>query len=94
MPVYKAKNGTWYVMVRYTDWTGAKKQKCQRGFETKHEAQEWEAQFKLQKRADIDMTLESFYKLYADLRAFYESLLSEESSLSKVAEEIKEAIEE
>ena len=66
MPVYKAKNGTWYVMVRFTDWTGAKKQKCQRGFETKREAQEWEAQFKLQKRADIDMTLESFYKLYAE----------------------------
>lgn len=66
MPVYKAKNGTWYVMVRFTDWTGAKKQNCQRGFETKREAQEWEAQFKLQKRADIDMTLESFYKLYAE----------------------------
>ncbi|MCH4154005.1 MAG: site-specific integrase [Saccharofermentans sp.] len=66
MPVYKAKNGTWYAMVRYTDWTGTKKQKCQRGFETKHEAQEWEAQFKLQKKADIDMTVESFYKLYAE----------------------------
>ena len=66
MPAYKDKNGTWYAMVRYTDWTGAKKQKCQRGFETKREAQEWEAQFKLQKRADIDMTLENFYELYAE----------------------------
>ena len=36
MPVYKdKKNGKWYVMVRYKDWTGANKQKCQRGFETK-----------------------------------------------------------
>lgn len=26
----------------------------------------WEAQFKLQKRADIDMTLESFYELYKE----------------------------
>lgn len=66
MPVYKAKNGSWYVMVRYTDWTGAKKQKCQRGFATKREASEWEAQFKLQKRADVDMTLESFYDLYSE----------------------------
>ena len=42
------ENGTWYAMVRYKDWTGANKQKCQRGFETKREAQEWEYQFKLQ----------------------------------------------
>jgi len=64
MPAYKDKNGTWYTMTRYTDWTGAKKQKCQRGFETKREALEWEAQFRLKKRADISMTLESFYELY------------------------------
>lgn len=70
MPVYKdKKNGTWYVMVRYKDWTGANKQKCQRGFGTKREAQEWEYEFKLQKKADIDMTLESFCELYAkDIR--------------------------
>ena len=36
MPIYKdKKNGTWYAMVRYKDWTGANKQKCQRGFEMK-----------------------------------------------------------
>lgn len=35
MPVYKnEKNGTWYAMVRYKDWTGTNKQKCQRGFMT------------------------------------------------------------
>lgn len=66
MPVYKDKNGTWYVMARFTDWTGEKKQKCQRGFATRREVLEWEAQFKLQKRADINMTLESFYELYAE----------------------------
>ncbi|MDD6590321.1 MAG: Arm DNA-binding domain-containing protein, partial [Anaerobutyricum hallii] len=49
MPVYKnEKNGTWYAMVRYKDWTGQNKQKCQRGFATRREALEWEAQFKLQ----------------------------------------------
>ena len=66
MPAYKDKNGTWYAMVRYTDWRGEKKQKCQRGFETRRDALAWEAQFKLQKRADIDMTLESFYELYKE----------------------------
>lgn len=70
MPVYKnEKNGTWYVMARYKDWRGERKQKCQRGFTTKREAQEWERQFQLQKQANMDMTLESFCKLYeADVR--------------------------
>lgn len=65
MPAYKdKKNGTWYVMVRYIDWTGERKQKCQRGFETKREALDWESRFKQMKQADINMTLEDFYKLY------------------------------
>ena len=66
MPAYKDRNGNWYVMIRYKDWTGASRQKCQRGFGTKRDALEWEAQFKLQKRADIEMTLESFYELYTE----------------------------
>lgn len=32
MAIYKNDNGTWYVMIRYQDWTGARKQKCKRGF--------------------------------------------------------------
>ena len=29
MPVFKDENkGTWYVMARYVDWTGERKQKC------------------------------------------------------------------
>ena len=31
MPVYKDKNGTWYVMTRCDDWQGQRKQKCRRG---------------------------------------------------------------
>ena len=32
MPVFKDENkGTWYVMARYVDWTGERKQKCKRG---------------------------------------------------------------
>ena len=43
MAVYRnEKNGTWYSMVRYTDWKGERKQKCKRGFSTKREAQNWE----------------------------------------------------
>ena len=41
MPVFKNENnGTWYVMTRYVNWKGERKQKCKRGFATKKEAQE------------------------------------------------------
>ena len=33
MAIYKNDNGTWYVMIRYQDWTGARKQKCKRGYD-------------------------------------------------------------
>ena len=58
-------NGTWYVMFRYTDWKGERKQKCKRGFSTRAKALEWEREFLQQKRADVDMTFESFAQLYA-----------------------------
>lgn len=58
------QNGTWYVMFRYTDWKGERRQKCKRGFSTKRDALEWEREFLKQKRADIDMTFESFVALY------------------------------
>lgn len=65
MPVFKnEKNKTWYVMVRYTDWQGNRKQKCKRGFETKREALEWARVFLLQQSADMDMTFESFVDIY------------------------------
>ena len=66
MAIYKNNNGTWYVMIRYQDWTGARKQKCKRGFSTRKEAADWELQFKLQKKASLDMTMESFCALYEE----------------------------
>ena len=66
MPVFRNKeNGSWYVMVRYQNWKGERKQKCKRGFETKREAQKWEHEFLLQNKADMDMTFESFAEIYA-----------------------------
>ena len=66
MAIYKNDNGTWYVMIRYQDWTGARKQKCKRGFATRKEAADWELQFKMQKKANLDMTMESFCALYEE----------------------------
>ena len=57
-------NGTWYVIFRYTDWKGERKQKCKRGFKTKAKALEWEREFLQQKQSDVDMTFESFVELY------------------------------
>lgn len=65
MPIYKNQDtSTWYVICWFTDWKGERKQKCKRGFPTKRAAADWERQFLLQKQANIDMTLESFIKLY------------------------------
>ncbi len=65
MPIYKnQETGTWYIICWFTDWKGERKQKCKRGFPTKKTAIEWERQFLMQKQANIDMTLESFVKLY------------------------------
>ena len=65
MPIYKNQDtSTWYVICWFTDWKGERKQKCKRGFPTKRAAADWERQFLLQNQANIDMTLESFIKLY------------------------------
>ncbi len=67
MPAYKDKNGkTWYVSVRYKDWTGQAARKVKRGFETKREALEWERKFLLKENASLDMTFDSFLELYKE----------------------------
>ena len=58
------KNGSWYVQFRYTDWRGERQQKLKRGFATKKEAQTWEREFLMQKKADVNMSVESFVALY------------------------------
>ena len=45
MVAYKdEERGTWYVSFYYEDWTGAKKRKVKRGFRTKKEALNFEAE--------------------------------------------------
>jgi len=65
MGAFKNKeNGTWYVQFRYTDWRGERQQKFKRGFPTKREALAWERTFLMEKQADMNMSFESFAKLY------------------------------
>ena len=66
MAVYKdEKSGTWRVIYRYTDWTGAKKQTQKRGFSTKREAIAWEHDQSIKKNASLEMTFGSFVEEYS-----------------------------
>ena len=70
MPVYKNEdNGTWYVLTRYVDWKGERKQRLKRGFATKKEAQAWERVFMYQ-RSELD------YLIYNDPVAYAELILN------------------
>jgi integrase len=69
MPAYKDEtNGTWYAKFAYKDWTGTTKWTTKRGFATKREAVQYEAEFKLHIAGDMDMTFEEFIKLYREER--------------------------
>lgn len=65
MPAYKDNgSGKWYAQFYYTDWTGKRKKKFKRGFQTKKEAQNFESEFIRKASADMDMKLESFVEVY------------------------------
>lgn len=67
MPIFKNEdNGTLYVMARYVNWKGKRKQKYKRGFATKKEAQEWERMFLLQTSSDLDVSFEAFTERYVN----------------------------
>lgn len=65
MSVYKnAKFGTWYVKLRYKEWTGELKETTKRGFSTKRDAAAWEKEFLLMRAGDLTMTFSEFAKVY------------------------------
>ena len=65
MPAYKdGDSGMWRSQFYYTDWTGKRHKKNKRGFKTKREAQQFEAEYVRAAKADMDMTLASFTEIY------------------------------
>lgn len=65
MPAYKdGESGMWRCQFYYSDWTGKRHKKNKRGFKTKKDAQQYEAEFIRASRADMDMKLESFVEIY------------------------------
>lgn len=69
MPVYKDSKFYKWRVIRYTDYTGERKQTRRRGFETQHEAVAWEHEQIMKTQSSLDMMLDSFYELYvADIK--------------------------
>ena len=65
MPAYRdEKTKTWYVAFYYNDWTGERKKKWKRGFQTKREALDFERSFLEQKAETLDMTFKDFVEVY------------------------------
>lgn len=65
MPAYKdTKKNTWLVKFKYKTWDKKTKWITKRGFTTKREALDWEAQCKSKFSGKSDMTLKTFSDLY------------------------------
>jgi phage integrase len=58
------KRGTWYAKIKYTDWTGAKKETTRRGFARKKDAQLFEQEFLRQKQESPSMSFQTLYDIY------------------------------
>lgn len=69
MPAYKdPKTGKWKVQFWYKDWTGKQKKKMIRGFQTRREALQYEANFKAKKAGCLEMTMKDFVEMYMEER--------------------------
>ena len=69
MSVYKdEKTGKWRTVFRYKDWTGKVVQKQKRGFKTRREAVQWEADYLSRVAGDLEMKMKDFVQIYKEER--------------------------
>ena len=54
------------IQYRYRDWTGTLCKSTKRGFNTKHEAEEWLSRFLQQQAHDLDMKFSDFTEIYME----------------------------
>ena len=65
MSVYKDKDGTWFVKLRYRDWDGQRIDTTKRGFTTKRDAAAWETERIRALTGSLDLSLKDFiYDVY------------------------------
>ena len=65
MGVYKdEKTNTWFAKFYYKDWKGERKQTTKRGFATKRDAKQWEAEFIASKTKSLHVDVATFVEMY------------------------------
>lgn len=65
VPSYKDEStGKWFCKFYYTDYTGKRRQKKKRGFDTKREAVAWEREYLLMQQGRPEMSFESLVRAY------------------------------
>lgn len=84
MPVYKDKNGTWYVKCLYTDYTGEKRQKMKRGFAFQRDAKEWERDFMATQAAQPTMPFKSLVSLYLADKKEHNKLITYQTKKNRI----------
>lgn len=58
------KTGKWDIQYSYYDLLGVRKQSTKRGFDTKREAEEWVQEFSLSQKGNLNMSFDTFIKIY------------------------------
>lgn len=65
MSVYKDdKTNKWFCKFYYKDWKGDRHQTTKRGFLTKRDAKQWEAEFKARKSSSLHINIRTFADMY------------------------------
>lgn len=65
MPAYKdTKKNTWYAKFQYRNRANEQKWMTKRGFATKRDALQWEREFLLRQKDDLDMGFSDFVEVY------------------------------
>ena len=60
----RLKTGKWDIQYSYYDLLGVRKQSTKRGFDTKREAEEWVREFSLSQKGNLNMSFDTFVKIY------------------------------
>lgn len=66
MPIYKKKNGTFYVSFYYKDYSGKTLRKKKEGFKKRKDAQQYMETFLLKTEGNVDMSFGTLIELYLE----------------------------
>ena len=66
MPIYKSKNGTYYVSFYYKDFSGKTLRKKKEGFKKRKDAQQYMETFLLKIEGNVDMSFGTLVNLYLE----------------------------